>query len=472
MQLLGWLLVGLAGAQLIPAAASAVWGEPSLPFLASAIASAVFGLPLAFGLTPDSDRIRRRDRIALASGAWLLAAIFGALPYVMTGSLHFLDAVFESVAGFTTTASSVVTSVERLPKSLLLWRSMTQWIGGIGVLALAVALLPFVEIGGMQLFATDDSRSAADTGRTRVSAIMRRLFFVYLGLTVMACVLLAWAGLGFFDALCHALTSVSTGGFSTRSGSVGSFGSEAVEWVIVAVMFLGAMSFVCQYRVLTGRGWAILRDGEFRYYAVTIIAGSVILGIALSSGSSAGGDVVRPAVFQAVSMLSGAGYYTADYQIWGGLAHVMVMGLMVMGGMSGSTTGGLKSLRLVVGVRALRNAFTMLLHPHTVHRLKYGGRMVPDEIVAAIWAFFTAFFMLVGCAAALVAGAGYDLETSISVAFSVTANVGPALGAVGPGADYSHFPDYVKLGLSFCMLAGRLDIFTLFVLLQPKFWRS
>jgi trk system potassium uptake protein TrkH len=401
-----------------------------------------------------------------------LAAIFGALPYVMTGSLHFLDAVFESTSGFTTTASSVVVSVESLPKSLLLWRSMTQWIGGLGVLAVAVVLLPFVGIGGMQLFSTDDSRSTADSGRARVLAVMSRLFSVYLGLTIVACVLLAWAGLSFFDALCHALTSVSTGGFSTRSGSVGSFGSEAVEWVIVAIMFLGAMSFVCQYRVLSGRSWAMWRDGEFRYYVITLIAGSVILAIALSSGPSAGGEVVRPAVFQAVSMLSGAGFHTADYQSWGGLAHVVVLGLMVLGGMSGSTTGGLKSLRLVVGARALRNSFTVLLHPHTVHRLKYGGRTVPDEIVAAIWAFFTAFFMLAGAAAALVAGAGYDLETSISVAFSVTANVGPALGAVGPGADYSHFPGYVKLGLSFCMLAGRLDIFTLLVLLQPKFWRG
>jgi trk system potassium uptake protein TrkH len=215
----------------------------------------------------------------------------------------------------------------------------------------------------------------------------------------------------------------------------------------------------------------MLRDGELRYYVAATLAASALLGFAIAGRSSAEDEVVRPAIFHAVSMLSGTGYHTGDYRNWGGLAQLTVIGLMVLGGMSGSTTGGLKSLRLVVGMRALRNSFTVLLHPHVVHRVKYGGRTVPDKIASAIWAFFSAFFLIVGVGAVLVAWAGYDLETAISVAISVTANVGPALGAVGPEADYSHFPDYVKLGLSFCMLAGRLDVFTLIVLLQPKFWR-
>jgi trk system potassium uptake protein TrkH len=471
MQLLGWLLVALAVAQLIPAVASWAWGEPALPYLASAIAAGVFGLPLALGIHPDKERIRVRDGFIVASSAWLLASVFGALPYVMTGSLYFLDAIFESVAGFTTTAASVVVSVEALPKSLLLWRSMTQWLGGMGVLVVAVALLPFLGIGGMELFATDNSRSAAETGRPRFADVARRLFSVYLGLTVLACVLLVWAGLSFFDALCHALTSVSTGGFSTRSGSVGSFGSSIVEWIIIVVMFLAAMNFVCHYRVITGRSSGVLRDGEFRYYIVAILVASLLLSYAILGGSSAEGEVLRPAVFQAVSMLSGTGYHTADYQNWGGLAHLTLIGLMALGGMSGSTTGGLKSLRLLLGMRALRISFAVLLHPHMVYRVKYGGRTVPDTIIAAIWAFFTAFFLIVGAGSVLVASAGFDLETAISVAFSVTANVGPALGVVGPEANYSQFPGYVKLGLSFCMLAGRLDVFTLLVLFHPRFWR-
>jgi trk system potassium uptake protein TrkH len=285
-------------------------------------------------------------------------------------------------------------------------------------------------------------------------------------------VLLAVAGLGPFDAFCHALTSVSTGGFSTRDGSVGSFDSRAVEWVMVVVMFLGATNFVIHYRIVSGRQAKLWTDGEFRYYVGALAIASALVGWSISGGADTSADIARPAIFQSLSMLSGTGYYSADYAAWGGFAQLILLGLMVLGGMSGSTTGGIKSLRLLIGIRALRHSFRMLLHPHAVHRVKYAGRAVPDEVVAAIWAFLTAFFAIVGVAAAIVASAGYDLVTAISVALSVTSNVGPALGAAGPGSHFADFPDYAKYGLCFCMLAGRLDVFTFLVLLQPKFWRT
>lgn len=472
LQILGWLLVGIAAVELIPALASLLWGEPALPFVASAIAAAVPGLLIARGTQPIHDRMRVRDGFVLASGAWLLAGFFGALPYVMTDALHPVDAIFESVAGFTTTASSVVRSVEALPRSLVLWRSLTQWMGGIGALVVAVALLPFLGIGGMQLFPSDEARSTADSGRPRLAAVARRLFAVYLGLTALAFVLLVFAGLGLFDAFCHALTSVSTGGFSTRDGSVGAFGSRAVEWVIVLVMFLGATNFVIHYRIVSGRAARLWRDGELRCYMGAIAIASALLSWSIARGAGAAADVARPAIFQTVSMLSGTGYYSADFAKWDGFAQIVLLVLMVLGGMSGSTTGGIKSMRLLIGLRALRHSFRLLLHPHAVDRVKYVGRAVPDEIIAAIWAFLTAFFALVGLAAVIVAASGYDLVTAISVAFSVTSNVGPALGAAGPGSSFADFPTYAKFGLCFCMLAGRLDVFTILVLLQPKFWRA
>jgi len=472
LQILGWLLVAIAAAQLVPAAGSLIWGEPILPFLASAIAAAVPGLLIALASQPLNDRLRIRDGFVLAVGAWMLATCFGALPYVMTGSLHPIDGFFESVAGFTTTASSVVQSVEGLPQSLLLWRSMTQWLGGMGALLVAVALLPFLGIGGMQLFASDETRSTADSGRPRFAAVASRLLGVYLGLTALAFALLAIAGLGPFDALCHALTGVSTGGFSTRNGSLGSFGSPAVEWVMVVVMFLGATNFVIHYRIVSRRGAKLWHDGEVRYYVGAIVVASVLLACSLAASADQSADIARPVIFQTVSMLSGAGYYSVDYTQWSDFAQLILLGLMVLGGMAGSTTGGIKSLRLLIGIRALRHSFTLLLHPHAVHRVKYAERAVPDEIVAAIWAFLTAFFAIVGVAAVIVASAGYDLVTAISVALSVTSNVGPALGAAGPGSHFADFPDYAKYGLCFCMLAGRLDVFTILVLLQPKFWRA
>jgi trk system potassium uptake protein TrkH len=471
VQLLGWVLVALAVAQLVPAGCAVWWGEPSLPYLASAIAAGVTGLPVALASQPTRQQIRVRDGFVIASGTWLLAASFGALPYIATGALDPVDALFEAVSGFTTTAASVIPSVESLPRALIVWRAMTQWLGGMGVLVVAVALLPFLGIGGMQLFSSGEARASSAPGRPRFAATAGRLFRVYLGLTALAFAALTLAGLDSYDAFCHALTTVSTGGFSTRDGSVGSFGSAAVEWVVVLMMFLGATSFVIHDRILSGRIRGLLRDGEFRYYAGTLIIASGLLVWVLAGKNLEPGNV-REAVFQAVSMMSGTGYHTADFESWGGFAQLLLLALMVLGGMSGSTTGGIKSLRLLLGLRALRDSFTPLLHPHAVRRVKYAGRIVSDEVISAIWAFFTAYFLIVAAAAALMATAGYDVVTSVSTGLSLTANVGPALGDVGPDKGFAHLPSYVKLGLSACMVAGRLDVFTLLVVLQPRFWRN
>ncbi len=471
VQLLGWVLVALAVAQLVPAGCAIWWGEPSLPYLASAIAAGVTGLPVALASQPMHQQIRVRDGFVIATGTWLLAATFGALPFIAANALEPIDALFEAVSGFTTTAASVIPSVESLPRALILWRAMTQWLGGMGVLVLAVVILPFLGIGGMQLFSSDAANMTSEPGRTRFAATASRLFRMYLGLTALAFAALTLAGLGPYDAFCHALTSISTGGFSTRDGSVGSFGSAAVEWVIVVMMFLGATSFVIHDRIVTGRTRLLKRDGEFRYYAGTLVVASALL-IWIPAGIRLEPNGARQAIFQTVSMMSGTGYYTADFENWGGFAQLVLLVLMVVGGMSGSTTGGIKSLRLLLGLRALRDSFTPLLHPHAVRRVKYAGRIVSDEVISAIWAYFTAYFLIVAAAAALMATAGYDLITSVSAALSLTANVGPALGDVGPSHGFAHLPSYVKLGLSACMIAGRLDVFTLLVLLQPRFWRG
>jgi trk system potassium uptake protein TrkH len=471
VQLLGWVLVALAVAQLVPAGCAIWWGEPSLPYFASAIAAGVTGLPVALASQPTHQQIRVRDGFVIATGTWLLAAAFGALPYTAADALEPVDALFEAVSGFTTTAASVIPSVESLPRALIVWRAMTQWLGGIGVLVVAVALLPFLGIGGMQLFSSGEASVSSEPGRPRFAATAVRLFRVYLGLTVIAFAGLTLAGLGSYDAFCHALTSVSTGGFSTRDGSVGSFDSAAVEWVIVVMMFLGATSFVVHNRILTGRARLLARDGELRYYVGTLAVASALL-IWIPAGSSTEPYVTRDAIFQVVSMMSGTGYFTADFENWGGFAQLVLLALMVVGGMSGSTTGGIKSLRLLIGLRALRDSFTPLLHPHAVRRVKYAGRIVPDEVISAIWAFFTAYFLIVAAGAGLMATAGYDLITSVSAALSLTANVGPALGEVGASHGFADLPTYTKLGLSACMIAGRLDVFTLLVLLRPRFWRA
>lgn len=473
-QLLGWILVGLGAAQLVPVATALLLGESSLPYLASAIVAAVCGLPVALGIPPPAQRrMRARDGFTLAVGAWLLASVFGAVPYFTALELHPADALFESVAGFTTTAASAVPSPEVMPRPLLVWRAMSQWIGGLGTLAIAVALLPFLEIGGMQLFSSDTARSASGAGRPPASHTLVRVFAVYAGLTLLVLGALALAGMDGIDASCHAMTSVSTGGFSTRAGSIASFRSGAVEWVLVVAMFVSAMNFVLLYRLATGLG-DVRRDGELRYYVGAVAVAGGLLWFALMGEGRApdAAPALRAALFQAVSMLSGTGYTSEDYRAWTGFAQLVLVMLMVLGGMSGSTTGGLRSLRLLISFRALVDSFTRLLHPHAVARVKYAGDVVPARVLSTIWAFLTAFFLVAAAASALLAAAGYELVSAASAGLSLTANVGPALGEAGPGTSFASLPGAAKLGLALCMLAGRLDVFILLVVFQPRFWRA
>ncbi|MEE9606846.1 MAG: TrkH family potassium uptake protein [Myxococcota bacterium] len=468
VQLLGRLLIALGVAQLVPALAAALFGEPVLPYAASAIAAAVFGASFSYGSRPGDRRLRERDGFVLVVGAWLLASAFGALPYLTTGFLSPSNALFEAVAGFTTTASSAMRSLEDAPRALLLWRAMTQWIGGLGIVLVAVFLFPLFGIGGMQIFTSELGGTAAEAGGLRFTGSARRLAALYAGLSAAAFAALLAAGMGAFDALCHAFTGVATGGFSTRQDSVGAFGSAAVEWVVIVIMLLGATSFVVYYRLLARDGRDVMRDPELRCFVGIALSASVAMVWLLGLEEPGRG---RSAVFQTVSLLTGTGYRTADFSTWGTLPQLLLLLLVIFGGMTRSTSGGIKSLRLVLGFRALATALTRLLHPHAIRRVKYAGRPVADEVLAGVWTFLTAYFLVVAAGAALVAAAGYDLMTAISAAFSAASNAGPTLGELGPGADFADFPGTVKLGLCVCMLAGRLEVFALFALVHPRFWQ-
>jgi trk system potassium uptake protein TrkH len=467
-QLLGWLLVLLAGFQLAPIVAALYYGEAPLPFVFSAGVTAICGLPIALGVRPLSLRVRPRDGFVMVSVSWVAASIFGALPYVTSGSLSGVDAVFESVAGFTTTGSTVLTSIETQTHSLLLWRSLTQWLGGMGIVLFTVALMPLLGIGGMQLFKAEVPGPVAEKIRPRVAETARQLWLIYVGLTVIEWIALVWAGMGGYEALCHALTTLSTGGFSTRDASVAAFESPAIEWIVIVFMLLAGMNFVLHYRLLTGRATAVWRDTELRYFAGIVAVCSAVVAANIWQGEHA----VREAVFQVVSLVTTTGYATADYEQWPGLAQLLLLHLMILGAMAGSTSGGVKSLRVVLGFRALRAAFSVVGHRNAVRPVvRYGGRAVPGDVVAGVWAFFAAYAGVAGVTALAVAAAGYDPITAISSSLTALGNVGPGLGAVGPVDNFSHFPAGIKLLLSGCMLAGRLELFTLLVLFTPGFWR-
>jgi trk system potassium uptake protein TrkH len=469
LEILGWLLVGLAGLECVPIAAALISGEPVLAYLVSALTALVFGLPLALSARSPDRGMRIRDGFLVVSGAWVLASVFGSIPYFASGTLGPADALFESVSGFTTTGSTVMTKIESAPRALLLWRSLTQWVGGMGIVVFAVAVLPLLGIGGMQLFKAEVPGPITDKLTPRVSDTARRLWAVYVGITSLAFVSLMIAGMPPFDAINHAFTVLATGGFSTRSASIGSFG-PAVQWVVIVFMLAAGINFVLHYQLVTGRPRAVLQDTEFRFFllAVTVLVAAFVW---ILWGSSGPDEVLRGSAFQVVSLITTTGYGTADYEFWPQLAQLLVFPLLVLGGMAGSTAGGIKSLRVLLGLRALGATLARIIHPHLVARVHYRGRPVSDEVVSGVGVFFVAYLVVAMVAAITVGSAGYDVVTCVSTALTAVGNVGPGLGEVGPSDDFAHFPSYVKIVLSLAMIAGRLEIFTVLVLFFPRFWR-
>jgi trk/ktr system potassium uptake protein len=468
----GLLVTAIGAFQLLSLLVALVSGEATLPYLASAGAATALGLALALPARPRNWNLRPRDAYLVVAAGWLLASFAGALPYVTTGNLGAVDAFFESVAGFTTTGSTVMVHIEGSPRALLFWRSFTQWIGGMGIILFTVAVLPLLGIGGMQLFRVEVPGPVKDKVSPRVAATARRLWAVYVGLTAAEALALWLAGMGGFDALCHAFTTLATGGFSTRGASIGAFGSPAIEWIVTLFMALAGMNFLLHYRLLTRGPGGIWRDAELRYYVgMLLIAGFVAMAVLPADQASSLEAGARNAFFSVVSVATTTGYGTVDFERWPALGQLLLLVLMALGGMSGSTAGGVKSLRVLLGFRALGSAVERLVHPHAVRPVKYGDRAVPDDVIAGIWAFFTAYFFLAALAAGAVAAAGYDVVTAVSASLTTLGNVGPGLGEVGPYDNFARFPSWLKLVLSLCMLAGRLEVLTLLVLARPGFWR-
>lgn len=471
LKILGWLLVGMGAIQAAPLLVALGFGEPLLPFVASATSAIAVGLALALSAQPPGSHLRLRDGFVVVSFAWVLASLFGALPYLLTDVLAPLDALFESVAGFTTTGSTVIDHIEEAPRSLLLWRALTQWLGGMGIIVFAIAIVPMLGIGGMQLFQAEMPGPTVEKLRPRIVETARRLLLVYVGFTASAAALYAVAGMDPFEALCHALTTLSTGGFSTRDGSVGAFDSAAIDWLVIFFMTLGGINFALHYRLLSGRFRQVLADTEFGYFLSLLCVATFVVVWLLRGTGLEGEEALRKAAFHVVSIVTTTGYGTDDYVRWPPLAGVVLLQLMVLGGMAGSTSGGLKGLRVLLGASVLRNTLARMLHPRMVLRVKYGEQPVPFDVLTGIWSFITAYFAIAALAAAVVASAEYDLVTSASAALTALGNVGPGFGAVGPTETFSQLPGYVKATLAVCMLAGRLELFTVLVLFQPRFWR-
>jgi len=421
-----------------------------------------------------SDNLSSKDGFLLVGLSWLAASVGGALPFIISGAIpSFTDAFFETISGFSTTGASILTNIEALPKSILFWRSMTHWLGGMGIIVLAVAILPLLGIGGMQLIKAEAPGPTVDKITPRIAETAKYLWYIYVLFTVLETILLMFGGMDLYNALTHTFGTVATGGFSTKNSSVSHFDSAYIDYVITIFMILAGVNFTLHFRLLTGRFSNVFKDSELKAYLGIIVVATVVITLSLYGDVyETLADSFRFASFQVATFITTTGYATADYEQWSSLAQVTLFTLMFVGGCSGSTGGGIKLIRLVTMLKQGLNEMKYLVHPRGVFVIRISGQTVKKDIVYAISGFFFLYIFLLLVVTAVVATCGTDVLTAFTTALATVGNIGPGFGMVGPTENYAFYPAYVKWFLSIAMIIGRLEIYTILVLFTPVFWRK
>lgn len=416
--------------------------------------------------------LRRAEALAIVAGTWLVVGAFGAIPYAFSG-LSPVDALFESISGFTTTGATVLTDFSAHGRAFYLWRAMTQWFGGLGVIALFVVVLPRLGIAGRQLFFAEASISTSEGISPHVRGAARKLWVLYVGLTALQTAILTGTGFGVYDALVHALTTMSAGGFSPHAESIQGYHNPGAEWVFVVFMVLSGTSFPLQWRALAGRPFALFRDGEFMaYFAFMAVAAFGLA--ALRSGGLPDLNDLRVCSFQVTSLTSSTGYASEDFELWEDAAKAILIVAMVVGGCAGSACGGPKVIRYLITLKFLRREMTQVLHPQAVLPVRYKMQVVTPQVlrsVVSLVALYLGGYFLVGIAVAILEP-GVDLATAMTASLACLGNIGPAFGPAGPMGSYAGFGDVTKLLLTAAMWLGRLEIVTILALLHHHVWRD
>lgn len=429
----------------------------------------------AFLLTRRANKqLKKRDGYLIVTTGWLILSLTGTLPYLFTGAIsNFTDAFFETISGYTTTGASVLTNIEALPKGLLFWRSLTQWIGGMGVVVLAVAIFPILGIGGMQLFVAEAPGISPDKLQPRIKETAKRLWLIYVGLTFAEAMLLRIGGMSWFDACNHALTTMATGGFSTKNASIAAFSSPFIQYVITFFMLLAGTNFTILYFILKGAYKKVLRNEEFLTYVLGCFFVALLLmwGLFWSTGHGLE-SAFRTALFQVVSMVTTTGYVVEDYTLWSPVWVVLFVILMFVGGSAGSTAGGVKISRHIV---LIKNSFLELrrqLHPLAVLPVRLHTKALSERITFNILAFIIIYILTFGVGVLMVSLFGMDFMSAVGASATSLANIGPGFGSVGPTDNFAHIAWPAKWVLTFLMLLGRLELFTVMILFTSAFWRK
>jgi trk system potassium uptake protein TrkH len=476
LRMIAILNIFLGLSMIAPIAVSIIYSDGSfLPLLYSFIITSGSGIALFFILkNADCSALTQQESMAIVTLSWVSAGFFGSLPFLFSGSIHTLtNAYFESISGFTTTGASILSNIESLPKGVLFWRSLTQWMGGMGIIVLSIAILPFLGVGGMQLYKAEIPSPVVDKLQPRISDTAKTLWKVYLLITVLEVILLSLGGMPLFDSICHAFCTMPTGGFSTQNASIAQYNNTYFEVVIIIFMLLAGINFSLHFKFLKGDFKIFGKDPECRVFLIIVSILTVMVALNIhGTVYKSIGHALRFAAFQVASIITTTGFVTADYAQWPALSQIILLSCMFIGAMAGSTGGAIKIMRIILLVKQGYQEIFRLIHPHAVRPIKLGGKPVPADVLNSIWGFFILYIMLFFLAVIVVSANGLDVITSFSSVAATIGNVGPGFGLVGPVTNYLSVPDPSKWVLIFCMIIGRLEIYTVIIMLVPAYWRK
>ena len=472
---IGILLIILGAFMLIPFFAQFIYGEKNSTFLSSSAVSVFIGILLVLTNLEENKKLNLQQAFVLTTLSWLSIAIFGSLPFMLSNlDLSVVDSFFESMSGITTTGSTIITNLDSAPKSILLWRAILQWLGGIGIVVMAITILPLLNIGGMQLFRMEGSDTAEKIlPKTREFTLIISL--IYLALTV-ACGISYWlVGMNIFDSVAHSMTTIATGGFSTYSNSIGHFQNPKIEIISIIFIILGSIPFIAYLKFVKGDKKIFLKDSQIKGLIYILIISVILMFLYLMMNNKDYNflENLRISTFNVVSVLSGTGYVTADFSAWGKFPLIFFLFLMFVGGCAGSTTCGIKIFRFQILGFFILNQIKKLVYPRGVFSIKYNSQKISNTFIYSIITFIFIYFIIFFILATLLSLNGLDFITAISGSASAISNVGPGLGdVIGPNGNFSDLPNFSKLSLSFGMLLGRLELFAVLVLFFPSFWKN
>ncbi len=487
MHLMGLLLLCNGAFMLVAALVSGLYKDGvTIEITMAAIVTMLVGLVAMFFTRDHKKEVKPKEGYIIVTFGWLVMSASGMLPYLFTGAIpDITNAFFETISGYTTTGASILNDIESLPKGLLFWRSLTHWIGGMGIIVLAIAILPLLGIGGMQLFAAEAPGPSADKLHPRITDTAKRLWLIYVGYTLAETLLLKLAGMGFFDAMNHAMATLSTGGFSTKNSSLAYWNDQPlIQYIVTLFMFLAGSNFVLSYFAFKGKIQKVLKDEEFKFYTGFIISFSIVAALVIYFQAQPqvsaslpmvfgyGESAIRHALFQVLAVVTTTGFVTADFTGWTPFLTIFFFGLMFLGGSAGSTAGGIKVMRHLLIIKNGLLEFKRTLHSNAIIPVRYNNKTVAESIVYNIIGFFVLYMLLFIIGALVLAFMGLDFESAIGGAATSLGNVGPGLGSLNPLSNFNDLPALGKWWCGFLMLLGRLELFTVLILFSPYFWRK